>query len=359
MQTAYRSSNIRRARPACKPSACDGCRAENGSCSPTEAAPARAWTPNTCSCYPVLPATVETLVKDQDNSGLPSNLWVSSFHPSAKTTSISLLLSFSLLLLPPLPLLLFHILSTWIIRNVYVTRWRHAPTLLQLSRAAYGGKFQRIAPDDDSSVVQRVPLAVTRSDTLPVSCVSASNLSRKRGRRRRQDGDVCETNRRDREEGGTSFSTSWIPRALWRATTFQRCVCDVTPIEKAIIGACQRVCGKVGPLLPRSTWHSVKASPRRPRDDIYIAGKMRFCTSAHTGTYHRLTVDIQSQGGHRVPPHQTVGGLRTNFIPHSTTLGMTREGGRVGRRVAELGIDVDGGDPLDHRDADRSRKTCI
>lgn len=63
VQTAYRSSNIRRARPACKPSACDGCRAENGSCSPTEAAPARASTPNTCSCYPVLPATVETLVK--------------------------------------------------------------------------------------------------------------------------------------------------------------------------------------------------------------------------------------------------------------------------------------------------------
>lgn len=59
MQTAYRSSNTRRARPACKPSACDSCRAENGSCSPTEAAPARAWTPNTCSCYPVLPESTE------------------------------------------------------------------------------------------------------------------------------------------------------------------------------------------------------------------------------------------------------------------------------------------------------------
>lgn len=68
VQTAYRSSNIRRPRPACKPSACDGCRAENGSCSPTEAAPARASTPNTCSCYPVLPATVETLVKHRDDS---------------------------------------------------------------------------------------------------------------------------------------------------------------------------------------------------------------------------------------------------------------------------------------------------
>lgn len=59
VQTAYRSSNTRRARPACKPSACDGCRAENGSCSPTVAAPARAWTPNTCSCYPVLPESTE------------------------------------------------------------------------------------------------------------------------------------------------------------------------------------------------------------------------------------------------------------------------------------------------------------
>lgn len=55
VQTAYRSSNTRRARPACKPSVGDSCRAENGSCSPTEAAPAHAWIPNMCSCYPVLP----------------------------------------------------------------------------------------------------------------------------------------------------------------------------------------------------------------------------------------------------------------------------------------------------------------
>lgn len=60
VQTAYRSSNTRRARPACKPSACDSCRAENGSCSPTEAAAARAWTPNTCSCYPLLPESTES-----------------------------------------------------------------------------------------------------------------------------------------------------------------------------------------------------------------------------------------------------------------------------------------------------------
>lgn len=59
VQTAYRSSNTRRARPACKPSACDSCRAENGSCSPTEAAAARAWTANTCSCYPLLPESTE------------------------------------------------------------------------------------------------------------------------------------------------------------------------------------------------------------------------------------------------------------------------------------------------------------
>ena len=61
VQTAYRSSNTRRARPACKPSACDSCRVENGSCSPTEAAPARAWIPNTCSCYPVLPESTESV----------------------------------------------------------------------------------------------------------------------------------------------------------------------------------------------------------------------------------------------------------------------------------------------------------
>lgn len=61
VQTAYRSSNTRRARPACKPSVCDSCRVENGSCSPTEAAPARAWIPNTCSCYPVLPESTESV----------------------------------------------------------------------------------------------------------------------------------------------------------------------------------------------------------------------------------------------------------------------------------------------------------
>lgn len=61
VQTAYRSSNTRRARPACKPSVCDSCRVENGSCSPIEAAPARAWIPNTCSCYPVLPKNTESI----------------------------------------------------------------------------------------------------------------------------------------------------------------------------------------------------------------------------------------------------------------------------------------------------------
>lgn len=110
VQTAYRSSNIRRARPACKPYACDGCRAENGSCSPTEAAPARAWIPNTCSCYPVLPGTVESLVKDQVSSSLrwgvqPLNSVVSTWRERAF-----------------LSLSLFNTPSTFLIRNVYIIR---------------------------------------------------------------------------------------------------------------------------------------------------------------------------------------------------------------------------------------------
>lgn len=122
VQTAYRSSNIRRARPACKPSACDGCRAENGSCSPTEAAPARASTPNTCSCYPVLPATVETLVKDRDRG-----------PPTLRGITFRLPYIFlSTFLQPPFLLPFPDNLSYRIITNVYVN-FRVLRTTCQVS----------------------------------------------------------------------------------------------------------------------------------------------------------------------------------------------------------------------------------
>lgn len=191
---------------------------------------------------------------------LPSNLRASSFHPSAEKTSISLLLSTS----PPPPPLP-HTFNLDHYEHI-----RHSETrsnFAQLS-SSVRRKVPTNRPDDDSSVVQRVPRLLL-GQTLLVCFRRATHLeSAKRV------GDRTATFRETSEEGSARVEPSCnvsTPR-----------VCDVTPIEKAIIGARQRVCGKVG-APPTFCVVFCQSIPHRPRDDIYIAGKMRFCTSAHTG----------------------------------------------------------------------------
>lgn len=320
VQTAYRSSNIRRARPACKPSACDGCRAENGSCSPTEAAPARAWTPNTCSCYPVLPVTVETLVKDQDNSGLRPNLWVLSFQPRERTWHFLSLYFFPLSLSPHCPRYLqLRSLGTY-------TSLGDTLTLFNSRTASRKVSTNR---RDDSSFVQQF-LTLAWSDLRSFRHLSQRHLNLTQTKKQ-QHASRCDVSQRDvlRTNGsrGERFrrgSFRFPMREpfnvrMWRdgnGKSYNRrasmCLRQVRPLF------CPH--GILSKHLPRSWWHLYH------REDAFL----------HFGTYwHTIVWPWTSRHRADTAFHRIRRGLRTNFIPHSTTLGMMRE--RVG---SEPGIDV-------------------